>query len=67
MSISFTDEEKEILNRLSCGETIQNIADAMNVTTLTIDTRLHYMRSKIGARNNVHLIAIAVRSGWIES
>lgn len=67
MHIKFTDKEKEILRRISRGEKTREIAETMYVTTRTIEQRLNFMRAKTGARNTVHLIAMAVKAGWFES
>ena len=58
--------ELETLRLFASGRTADEIAVALNVRK---GTAMHYLRvatRKLGARNRVHAVAIAVRQGLIE-
>lgn len=57
--------ELETLRLLSQGYTFKEIAVFMGIQWQTIKNRLTVVRSKLGARNTIHAVAIAKDRGLI--
>lgn len=57
----FTRTEKRIVRMCADGETTQEIADKLGVSTGTVTTHIQRMCTKIGARNRVQLVTL-----WLE-
>jgi DNA-binding CsgD family transcriptional regulator len=62
----FTDKELELLRRLADGETRSRIAREMLVKERSLYTSVSRMLARVGASNATHLVAGALRAGWIK-
>lgn len=60
-----TDNQKDIVLRLSQGQSQQEIADIKNTSISNIEKTLKHIREKTGARNNPELIRIMLERGVI--
>jgi DNA-binding NarL/FixJ family response regulator len=60
-----TSREREILQRLSDGETGEQIATAMHLSPETVRTHLRNTMRKLEASTRVQAVAIALRDGEI--
>ena len=57
--------ETEILRLLASGMTSDAIAELLNLSQKTIRNHHYAIKSKIGARNDAHLVWLAVRAGLV--
>jgi two-component system, NarL family, invasion response regulator UvrY len=57
--------EIEILRMLATGLSSEAIADALSLSHKTVRNHHYVIKSKIGARNDAHLVWIAVRAGLV--
>jgi two-component system invasion response regulator UvrY len=57
--------ETEILRLLASGFDSENIADLLNLSLKTVRNHHYAIKGKIGARNDAHLVWIAVRAGLV--
>jgi two-component system response regulator DesR len=60
-----TDRELEVLTLASQGFTAGQIAESLVLTIGTVRNHLSRINRKVGARNRVHAIRIAEKSGWL--
>lgn len=59
------DHDIELLELLAQGLTIDEIAQVRGVGAGAIEARLQATYEVLGARNDAHAVAMAVRAGWI--
>ena len=64
--VRVTQRELEILTAVSNGHTYIRVARAMFLSVHTVKAHMEHIRGKLGARNGVHAVAIAIREGIIE-
>ena len=57
--------ETEILRLLASGMTSDAIAEPLNLSQKTIRNHHYAIKSKIGAKNDAHLVWLAVRAGLV--
>lgn len=60
------DKELEALTLFANGQSADEIAAALNVSQGMAHHYLRVAARKLGARNRVHAVAVAVRNGLIE-
>ena len=65
-SASLTPRETDVLRLVARGRTAKQIAPLLGMTTSTVQHHLNHIRAKLGAKNNAHLVALALRAGLIE-
>ena len=58
--------ETEILRLLASGLSSEAIADLLNLSHKTVRNHHYAIKSKIGARNDAHLVWIALSAGLVE-
>ena len=56
-----TDRELEILRLIGQGKDTHEVADALHISTKTVDTHRGHLRGKLGLKGNTELIHYAVR------
>lgn len=61
-----TSRELSCVKGLAEGHTMAEIAVIENRTRDAIDTRIKHAREKVCAKTAANLVAIALRSGWIQ-
>ncbi|WP_083940834.1 response regulator [Schaalia vaccimaxillae] len=61
-----TDREVEILQLIALGLTNQELCDRLWVSMTTIKTHVSHLLAKTGARDRVHLVLIALRTGAVK-
>ena len=57
--------ETEILRLLASGFASETIAELLNLSHKTVRNHPYAIKTKIGARNDAHLVWIAVRGGLV--
>lgn len=57
----------ELLQLLADGTTTAEIAQALGVGVALIEEQLAAAYAQIGARNDVHAVAMATRAGWLRN
>ncbi len=62
---SLTSREREILRLLAKGESMQEIADLLDVSYKTVAATCAAMRQKLDARTPVELVRIALEQGYV--
>jgi two-component system invasion response regulator UvrY len=62
-----TEREFEVFLRLARGETVQGIAEDLNLSASTIGTHLYNVKQKLGVVNQAELTLIAIRQGLLEA
>jgi two-component system response regulator NreC len=61
-----TDREREVLVLVAEGRSTREIAEALSVSTKTVDTHRATIAHKLGLHSQVELIKYAIREGLIE-
>lgn len=64
-SIWLTAREQEMIRYIVDGYTNQEIADRMFLSIETIKTYRKYLIQKLGARNSMELVKLAIQDKWI--
>jgi DNA-binding NarL/FixJ family response regulator len=62
----FTPSELDVLQRLADGQVRERIARDMLVKVRSLNTSISRMLSRVNAANATHLVAMALRAGWIK-
>jgi two-component system, NarL family, invasion response regulator UvrY len=62
-----SEREFEVFVRLARGQTVQNIAEDLKLSTSTIGTHLYNIKQKLAVVNQSELTLIALRHGLIEA
>lgn len=60
-----TTVEEQIVSLLAEGWTTRQLARALGAGPAAIDSRVRDMTRRVGARNRTHLVAKAIRRGWV--
>src|SRR3954451_2177885 len=61
-----TAREREVLGLAAQGNTTRAIAERLVVSPTTIDTHIRSAMERLGARNRVHAVALALARGEVE-
>lgn len=61
----FTPREKQIVLLVAEGKTARQIARILGTTAPIVQHKLNNVRSRLGVKNNAHLVALALRAGLI--
>lgn len=59
--------ETEILRLLASGKNSEEIAELLNLSHKTVRNHHYAIKSKIGARNDAHLVWLAISCGLVEA
>lgn len=59
--------ETEILRLLASGKSSEEIAELLNLSHKTVRNHHYAIKSKIGARNDAHLVWLAISCGLVEA
>jgi two-component system invasion response regulator UvrY len=62
-----SEREFDVFMRLARGETVQRIADDLNLSASTVGTHLYNIKQKLEVSNQSELTLLAVRHGLIEA
>ena len=57
--------ETEILKLVASGRTSEEIAEALNLSTKTVQNYHYQIKSKVGARTDAHLVWLAIGAGLV--
>lgn len=60
------DAERRVLECLADGMSDKRIAREIGSPLATVTSRVRRLMAKAGADNRTHLLALAIRRGWIE-
>jgi len=64
-STRLTGREREVLSRIAEGLSTREIAEELSYSERTIKNILQTMSTRLQLRNRTHLVAHAIRHGWI--
>lgn len=64
--IKLSDRENQVLKYICLGNSNQEIAEELNLSSHTIDSQRKKLLHKIGARNTASMIMISIRDGLID-
>ncbi|HUN92399.1 MAG TPA: response regulator transcription factor [Burkholderiaceae bacterium] len=62
-----SEREFEVFLQLARGQSVNQIAEARNISPSTVGTHLYNIKQKLGASNQAELTLIALRHGLIEA
>lgn len=63
---SLTPREREVLALVAHGKSGREIGESLHIAARTVDVHVQAAVRKLGARNRLHALAIALRDGVIE-
>lgn len=61
-----TERESEVLVLVARGMSLREVAEQLSLSTRTVESYSKQIRLKLGARNQAHMVAQALRSGLID-
>jgi two-component system invasion response regulator UvrY len=64
---ALSEREFEVFIHLARGQSVNQIAETLHLSTSTIGTHLYNVKQKLGASNQAELTLIALRNGLIEA
>ncbi len=64
---TLSEREFEVFIHLARGQSVNQIAETLHLSTSTIGTHLYNIKQKLGASNQAELTLIALRNGLIEA
>ena len=62
---SLTDRERQTLEELAAGRTVQQIASRWVVSQATVRTHVQAILTKLGTTSQLQAVVMAVRAGWL--
>jgi LuxR family transcriptional regulator len=65
VEITLTRRELEVVSHLAEGLTSPEIANILQISSHTVDWYIHGMQDKMKAKNRQHVVALALRKGFI--
>lgn len=65
LNIKLSDREREVLKLICLGQSNQEIADSLELSSHTVDAHRKHLLSKIGARNTASMITISIQEGLV--
>ena len=63
---SLSHREFEVMRRLAAGESVTDIATALNLSVKTVSTHKANLMAKLGLHNQTELVRYALKHGLIE-
>jgi DNA-binding NarL/FixJ family response regulator len=64
---SLTDQQREILRLLACGDSLKMVASKLKLSKKSIDGHKYRMMRKLGVKDRVLLSRLAIREGLIQA
>lgn len=64
---ALSEREFEVFIQLARGQSVNQIAETLHLSTSTVGTHLYNVKQKLGAANQAELTLIALRNGLIEA
>lgn len=65
-SRTLSEREREVLEQIACGRSIDDISADLYLSPHTVRTHIKNILRKIGARTRAHAVAIAISEGVID-
>ena len=62
---SLKKRERDVLDMVADGLSAQEIAEQINLSTRTVEWHMHQAMRKLGAKNRVQAVVLAIRNGLI--
>ena len=62
---SLKKREHDVLDMVADGLSAQEIAEQINLSTRTVEWHMHQAMRKLGAKNRVQAVVLAIRNGLI--
>jgi DNA-binding NarL/FixJ family response regulator len=62
---SLKKRERDVLDLVADGLSAQEIAEQINLSTRTVEWHMHQAMRKLGAKNRVQAVVLAIRNGLI--
>lgn len=66
LNIKLSDREREVLKLICLGQSNQEIADSLELSSHTVDAHRKHLLGKIGARNTASMITISIQEGLVD-
>jgi len=63
---SLSDRELDVLRRLASGESVSEVATALNLSVKTVSTHKANGMAKLGLQHQTDLVRYALKHGWID-
>ena len=63
---ALSDREREVLEQIACGHSIDEISADLFLSPHTVRTHIKNILRKMGARTRAHAVAIAMSEGLID-
>ncbi len=60
-----TEKEFDVFKRISLGHSLDEISNALGITTKTVQSHRNSLRRKLKAKNDVELCLLALKSGYV--
>jgi LuxR family transcriptional regulator len=64
-TIGLTKRERDLLDMVADGLSAQEIAEQINLSTRTVEWHMHQAMQKLGAKNRVQAVVLAIRNGLV--
>lgn len=61
----FTRNQRDVIDRMVQGKLAREVADDLRIDVSNVQGAIKRARQRVGARNNMELVAIAVTSGEV--
>lgn len=61
-----SDREREVALLLCDGLKNVEIGDELGISAKTVDTHRRHIIKKLAVKNNIELVRLAIREGWIQ-
>jgi DNA-binding CsgD family transcriptional regulator len=65
VTAQLTVRQRHVLQLVARGRTLEDIADQLSLSPMTVSTHIRNALQKLGAHNRAHAIAIAIATGEI--
>lgn len=66
-STLLTDTDRDLIRMLADGLSLRQIAARLGVSFSVVGNRLSRLYARTGTSNSTHLVATALRSGWLDT
>jgi len=63
MTRPLSEREREVLAHFAQGHSTKDVAQMLGISPRTVETYAATIAQKLGARNRIHAVAIALRAG----
>jgi LuxR family transcriptional regulator of spore coat protein len=65
LEMYLTARETQVLTMVACGLSAKSVAKRLGIAPSTVERHIENVRLKTRTRNRAHMIAVALRDGWL--